>query len=97
MRRATRLWARVRSTPAREAGYLKEDIGNVRAAITPSRVAHMMLVAGGLVFVWSLAQWEIAVAGAAAGVLIVVYGLIFVDVDSDARPRSPKRRGRRPS
>lgn len=77
---------------SREVRYIKKTLTKARAAITPPRVAHSLIVGGAVVIVASITQWQPVVAGVIAGVFIAVYGLIFVDVDAEPRPKRRRRR-----
>lgn len=79
-----------RAQVAREIGALRQDINKVRRAVTPTpaRISHSLLILGAAVIVLSIAQWLPVLAGVIAGVFVIVYGLIFVDLDAgDARRR----------
>lgn len=75
----------------REAGYLKEDLLNVRLAITPPRRAAVAILVGACLVVYAVAQWSPIVAGILGGVSLVAFGLLS-DVDAESPRRSRRRR-----
>lgn len=77
---------------AREAGYVKEDISKIRAAVTPARRAAFAILVGVCLVVYAIAQWQPVVAGALGGIALVAYGLL---ADVDVSEEGGRRRRRR--
>jgi len=75
---------------ARAKTATREIIARVVAAITPARRAAVAILVGVGLVVWGLALWSVTVAMITAGIALVVYGAVLVDLDA-----SPVRRRRK--
>lgn len=58
-----------------------------RALRRPTVRAGASTIFGFGLIVYNLSLWSAVIAGILAGVLFVVYGLVFVDVDENSRRR----------
>ena len=59
----------------------------VRRLLSPSRIASAVLIVGGAAVVYGVSLVFAPAAWVVAGVELVVYALVFIDVDASARRR----------
>lgn len=70
---------------------LKEQSAKTVAALTPARRSWLAISVGAALVVLGIALWSVVIALIAAGIFLIVYGAVIVDLDA-----APKRRRRSP-
>jgi hypothetical protein len=75
----------------RVISVIRRPIKVILSQITPARKTAVLLITGGFVLVYGISTWSFTWAAVIMGAELIVYSLLFIDVDTSATDQRRRR------